>query len=78
MSEKNNVKINFLCIIKSKYILQKIFKNLEYNKKLVIMQYNKKLQEKSDLNINDYKEYLQIEIEVVIKVHLIIYIIMIE
>jgi len=50
--------------IKSKYILQQIFKNLEYEKKLKIIKYNKKLQEKLNVNVNDYEKYLQIEIEV--------------
>ena len=64
MSDKNDLIINLLHNIKSKYILQQIFKNLEYEKKLKIIKYNKKLQEKLNVNVNDYEKYLQIEIEV--------------
>ena len=67
MSEKNKTK-NLLYNIRSKYILQKIFKNLDEKTKLEIIQYNKKIQEKLNVNINDYKEYLQIEIEAIIPI----------
>ena len=54
--------------IKSDYFLKKIFDIVKKNKSLGIMKYNKKLQKRFNLNINDYKEYSQlytpIEIEI--------------
>ena len=54
--------------IKSKYILQKIFNNLEKKKFLKVIKYNKNIRYRLDININDYKEYceqyLSIEIEI--------------
>ena len=52
--------------INSKYILQKIFDNIINLKKLEIIKYNKKIQKRLNLNINDYKKYADyspIEIE---------------
>ena len=46
--------------IKSIYILKKIAYIMGKEKLLAIMKYNKKLQKKYDLNINDYKEYIQL------------------
>ena len=57
--------------IKSYYILKKIFLNLKKNKFLEIIKYNKKLQKRLKVNINDYIEYSQlyspIEIELIIE-----------
>ena len=51
--------------IKSVYILEKIFDNIPINKRLGIIQYNKKIQKKLGLSINDYSQlYLPIEIEI--------------
>ena len=54
--------------IKSDYFLQRIFDYLKRNKLLEIVKYNKKLQNKLNLNINSYKEfsllYSSIEIEI--------------
>ena len=54
--------------IKSKYILQKIFNNLEKKKSFNIIKYNKNLKKILDIDINDYKEYSEnyssIEIEI--------------
>ena len=51
--------------IKSVYILKKIFDNIPINKRLKIIQYNKKTQKKLCLSINDYSQlYLPIEIEI--------------
>ena len=44
-----------LGIIKSKKILKYIFKHLEYHNKLIFMNYNKALQYKFELTIDDYK-----------------------
>ena len=43
--------------IKSKYILEKIFKNLKEKCKLKIIAYNKSLQDKCSLNLNNYKKF---------------------
>ena len=55
--------------VRSKYILQKILEILPKKRTLAIVKYNKKLQEKLNLNINDYKEYSEsfssIEIEII-------------
>ena len=54
--------------IKSNYILQKIFDNLEKKRTLEIVKNNKNIKKRIHLNINDYKEYSEkyssIEIEI--------------
>ena len=52
--------------LKSKYILIKILDNLSKSKSLNILKYNKKLQNRIDKSINDYKEYCEIEIELIL------------
>ena len=56
--------------IKSNFILRKFFDILKENKSLSIIKYNKKLQKRLNININDYKEYSQfytpIEIELIL------------
>ena len=56
--------------IKSKYILKKIFDNLDKNKSLKIINYNTKLQKSLDINIKDNKEFYEIyspiEIEIIL------------
>ena len=56
---------NILDRIRSKYVLKRIFDNLQENKFLETIRYNKKIKNKLDISIKDYKEYLQIEIEIV-------------
>ena len=51
---------NILNNIKSVYILEKIFDNISINKRLGIIQYNKKIQKKLGLSINDYSQFLPI------------------
>ena len=55
--------------IKSKYIIQKLFDNLSKKRTLDIIKYNQKIQNKINININDYKEYSElyssIEIEII-------------
>jgi surface protein len=55
--------------IKSNYILSKIYINLVKKKSLQIFQYNKKLQNRLNLDIKNYKEYYEafmlIEIEII-------------
>ena len=49
--------------IKSKYIIKRIFDNIQQKKYLNLIKYNKKIQKILDASIRDYKNYLQIEIE---------------
>ena len=70
MAEKcNNFNNNgSLSKIKSKYILKQIFINLQYNKFLDIIKYNKKFQKIKNLTLNDYKkEHYKIVIEIIPK-----------
>ena len=58
-------KMNVLLNIKSHYILNIIFNNLVEGRLLNIIRYNKKLQNKSDKDINIYREYSKIEIDII-------------
>ena len=51
--------------IKSRYILSKIYDNMTIKKKLKIVKYNKKIQNRINLDVKDYKEYCEIEIEII-------------
>ena len=55
--------------INSKYILSKIYDNMTKKKKLEIVKYNKKVQNRLNLGVKDYKEYSEtftpIEIEII-------------
>ena len=51
--------------IKSKYILRHIFENLEPNLSLNIIRYDKELQNKLDISINNYIKNSRIEIELI-------------
>ena len=55
--------------IKSRYILSKIYNNMTIKKKLVIVKYNKRIQNRLNLSTKDYKEYSEtftpIEIEII-------------
>ena len=51
--------------IKSKYILKRLFDNLPKNTALKIVKYNKNKQNRLNLNINNYKEFNLIEIELI-------------
>ena len=51
--------------IKSGYILSKIYNNMTIKKKLAIVKFNKRIQNRLNLNIKDYKEYCEIEIEII-------------
>ena len=55
--------------LKSKYILQKIFGNLKENKFLKIIKHSKEFQIRLDVNINNYKKYTEIEIEIIPKIN---------
>ena len=49
--------------LKSDFIFKKIISFMKRNKSLNIMKYNKKLQKRLNISINDYIEYSKIEIE---------------
>ena len=55
--------------IKSDYFLQKLYDNMPKKKKLEIVKYNKKIQKRINLSVEDYKEYSEtfapIEIEII-------------
>jgi len=64
--ENENAKPNpIIENIKSKYILSKIYDNIPKLKKLVIVKYNKRIQNRLNLSTKDYKEYCEIEIEII-------------
>ena len=58
---------NLFLKTKSIFILKKYFSHLENYKKLSIIKYNKKLQEKLGITSIDFKEETQSEIEIKIK-----------
>ena len=55
--------------LKSDYFLQKIYDNMTKKKKLEIVKYNKRIQNRLNLGVKDYKEYSEtftpIEIEII-------------
>jgi hypothetical protein len=55
--------------IKSRYILSKIYNNMTIKKKLEIVKYNKRIQNRINLRVKNYKEYSEtftpIEIEII-------------
>ena len=51
--------------IKSRYILSKIYNNMTIKKKLKIVKHNKRIQNRLNLDVKDYKEYSEIEIEII-------------
>ena len=51
--------------LKSDYFLQKLYDIMSKKKKLEIVKYNKKIQNRLNLSLNDYKEYREIEIEII-------------
>ena len=55
--------------LKNDYFLQKLFHNLLKKKSLDIIKYNKKIKERINISIKDYKEYSEIysSIEIEIK-----------
>ena len=68
--EKENEKSNKMELknmyenIKSRYILKKIFNNIPKNKLLKIVKINKIIKQKLNIDINDYKYFTEIEIEI--------------
>ena len=51
--------------IKSRFILKKLFNYLNKKKSIVIIKYNKNMQKRIEININDYKKLSEIEIEII-------------
>ena len=45
--------------IKSDYFLQKLYDNMTKKKKLEIVKYSKRMQNRMNLSVNDYKEYIK-------------------
>ena len=68
-NENRNFLINNLKKIKSNYILSKIYYNISKKKSLEIIKYNKKVQNRLNLSIKDYKNYYEtftpIELEII-------------
>ena len=66
--ELNKLNIN-LENIKSDYFLRKIYDNMNKKKSLEIVKYNKKIQNRLNIKIRDYKEYSEtftsIEMEII-------------
>ena len=73
LSKENNKeneisKLNpIIANIKSRYILSKIYNNMTIKKKLEIVKYNKRIQNRINLSTKDYKECCEIEIEIIPK-----------
>ena len=57
--------------LKSNFILKKIIDIIKKNKSLEIMKYNKKLQKRLNININNYKEYSQLYSSIEIELKLV-------
>ena len=57
--------------LKSSYFLKRIFNYLKKSKYLDIIKYNKKLQIRLNLNINDYKEYSQLYSQIEIELNIV-------
>ena len=63
---ENNIKQKtILTNIKSHYIQKKVYNYLQKRKIMKIIRYNKHLQNKMDISIEDYKHYKKIGIEIV-------------
>jgi len=64
--KKDSNNNNLLRNVKSKYILMEIFKCLKKKKSLNVVRYNKEIQNRLEININDYIKFSKIEIEIVL------------
>ena len=64
-SLKKTTNINNLKKIRNKYILKQIFEHLNQKIYLKIIKYNKNIQNRIEIDHNDYKKYCQIEIEII-------------
>ena len=64
-TKSNNKENNILTFVKSKYILKRIFNNLQKNIFLNIIRYNNRLKNILNLDTKDYKDFLKIEIDII-------------
>ena len=66
--KKEDIHKDLFYNLKCDYFLEKVFNNLEIKKSLNIVKYNKNIKKRINININDYKNYLEnyssIEIEI--------------
>ena len=63
ISKENKVELNskiYFKNLKSDYFLQKVFENIKRGKSLAIVKCNKKMQNRLNINLKDYKEYSEI------------------
>ena len=60
-----NTPNNILSNIKSNYILSKVYNNMTQKKSLKIVKYNKLIQNRLNISIKNYKEYYEIEIDII-------------
>ena len=69
MDEKNekSYKRNLFSKIKSNFILKQIFNAMDKKVSFEIIRYNKKIKKRMNKDINTYKKYLQIIIEIIPK-----------
>ena len=71
ITKKENEKVNQIKLenkfgkIRSKYILQKIFNNINKIKLLKFIRINKNIQKRLNIDINNFREYSEIEIEII-------------
>ena len=70
MNSKNE-QINDFDNIKSDYFLRKLFDILKENKSLNIFKYNKKLQKRLNISIDNYKKYSQLYSSIEIELKLV-------
>ena len=72
VAKMNQVKSkNIFDDLKSDYFLQKVCYNITRKKALEIMNYNKKLQKRLKLNINDYIQFSQLYSSIIIELNLV-------
>ena len=57
---KPHIIYNIFENLKSDYFLQKLFENLPKKKSLEILKYNKKIKNRLNINLNNYKEFSEI------------------
>ena len=64
---------NFSCInkIKSKYIMKQIFSFIKKYRLLKIIEYNKNIQNKLNIEYDDYKKFKDVEIEMFLTKYII-------
>ena len=60
VTNNNGPKGNYFQNIKNDYVLRHIFNHLSKNKLFQIIKYNKYIQKRLEININDYKDFKKI------------------